>query len=126
VAFINAVRTGTHSGYDRLTIEFTNGQPSSIELRPQSGTTFGTSPKGDQVSLAGQNGILVIIHGADLHTSYIGPTDIKTGYSALVEVRQLEDFEGVVQLGLGLSGATCYRAFILTNPTRLVIDVQAT
>ena len=84
-----------------------------------------TSPKGDQVTLAGKNGILVVVHGADLHTAYSGSTDIKTGYATLVEVRQVEDFEGVVQLALGVSGATCYRAFILTNPTRLVIDIQA-
>jgi hypothetical protein len=124
-AYIDALRTGTHPGYDRLTVEFQNGQPGSIELRPQSGTAFTTSPKGDQVTLAGKNGILVVIHGADMHTSYKGSTDLKTGYATVVEVRQLEDFEGVVQLALGVSGATCYRAFILTNPTRLVIDIQA-
>ena len=39
---------------------------------------------------------------------------------------QMEDFEGVVQWGLGLSKLACYRAFFLTNPTRLVIDVQTT
>ena len=99
--------------------------PASIELRPQSGATFTNSPKGDQVTLMGKNGILVILHGADLHTSYSGSTDIKTGYATLVEVQRLEDFEGVVQLGLGVSGAACYRAFVLTNPARLVIDIQA-
>jgi hypothetical protein len=36
----------------------------------------------------------------------------------------MEDFEGVVQWGLGLSKSACYRAFFLTNPTRLVIDIQ--
>jgi hypothetical protein len=125
VAFIDAVRTGTHPGYDRLTVEFNNGQPTSFELRPQSGTTFTQGASGQTITLAGKNGILVVIHGADLHTSYSGSTDIKTGYASLVEVRQVEDFEGVVQLGLGVSNATCYRAFILTNPTRLVIDIQA-
>jgi hypothetical protein len=125
VAFIDAVRTGTHPGYDRLTIEFQNGPAGSVELQTQSGTKFTNSPKGEQVTLAGKNGILVIIHGSDLHTSYRGSTDIKTGYTALVEVRQVEDFEGVVQLALGVSGATCYRAFTLTNPDRLVIDIQA-
>ena len=124
-AYIDALRTGTHAGYDRLTIEFSNGQPASIELRPQSGTSFTQGASGQTVTLAGTNGILVVIHGADLHTNYTGSTDIKTGYASLVEVRQVEDFEGVVQLGLGVSSATCYRAFILTNPTRLVIDVQA-
>src|SRR5258708_4868371 len=125
VAFIDAVRTGTHPGYDRLTIEFQNGLPASVDLHPQSGTMFTTSPKGDQVTVAGRNGILVVIHGADLHTSYSGSTDIKTGSAVLVEVRQVEDFEGVVQLALGVSGATCYRAYTMTNPDRLVIDVKA-
>jgi hypothetical protein len=123
--FVDAVRTGTHAGYDRLTVEFQNGQPGSIELRPQSGATFTNSPRGDQVTLLGSNGILVVIHSADMHTSYSGPTDIKTGYATLVEVRQVEDFEGYVQLALGVSGPTCYRAFILTDPYRLVIDIQA-
>lgn len=125
VDFIDALRTGTHPGYDRLTVEFQNGQPASVELRPQTGAMFTNSPRGDQVTLAGKNGILVVIRGADLHTSYTGSTDIKTGYASLVEVRQVEDFEGVVQLGLGVSGATCYRAFFLTGPSRLVIDIQA-
>ena len=125
VAFIDALRTGTHAGYDRLTVEFNNGQPAGIELRPQSGTSFTQGASGQAVTLAGANGILVVIHGADLHTSYSGSTDIKTGYATLVEVRQVEDFEGVVQLGLGVSGHTCYRAFVLTNPKRLVVDIQA-
>jgi len=125
LAYVSAVRTGTHPGYDRLTIEFVGGQWSSIDVSPQSGTTFTNSPMGDQVTLSGKNGILVIIHGADMHTSYAGPGDVKTGYATLVEVRGLEDFEGVVQLGMGVSGGACYRAFILTDPARLVIDVQA-
>jgi hypothetical protein len=73
----------------------------------------------------GQNGILVVIRGGDMHTDYSGSTDIKTGYAMLLEVRQVEDFEGVVQLGLGVSGASCYRTFILNSPTRLVVDIQA-
>src|ERR1700687_461753 len=125
VAFIDAVRTGTHPGYDRLTIEFQNGPAGNVELQIQSGTKFTNSPRGDQVTLAGDNGILVTIRGADLHTSYRGSTDLKTGYATLVEVRQVQDFEGVVQLGLGVSGAACYRAFLLSGPDRLVIDVKA-
>ncbi|HET6311113.1 MAG TPA: hypothetical protein VFH00_08950 [Candidatus Nitrosotalea sp.] len=124
VAFIDALRIGTHPGYDRLTIEFKNGLPGGFELRMQTGTTFTTSPKGDQVTLAGKNGILVVIRGADLHTNYSGSTDLKTGYAALVEVRQVEDFEGVVQLALGVSGSACYSAFTMTGPDRLVIDVK--
>ena len=123
-AFIDAVRTGTHTGYDRLTIEFKNGQPDTIEVRPQTDNKFMTDPKGDTVTLAGQAGIKVTIHISDAHTAYSGPTDIKTGYSGLLEVRQIGDYEGYVTFALGVSSPGCYIATILTNPVRLVIDIQ--
>ena len=76
------------------------------------------------MTLAGQAGILVIIHGSDAHTAFNGSLDDINAYPALVEVRQLEDFEGQTQWGLGLAMPACYRAFMLTNPARLVIDIQ--
>lgn len=124
VVFISALRTGTHAGYDRLTIEFTNGAPASVEVIPQESTTFTRSPSGQSVTVQGSRGILVKLHGADLHTNYSGSTDIKTGYPALLEITRVEDFEGVVQLGLGISGTGCYRWFFMSNPDRLVIDIQ--
>ncbi len=124
VAFVDAVRTGTHAGYDRVTIEFNNGEPGSVDVSQHNGTTFTQGASGQQITLQGSTGLLVIIHGADEHTAYSGSTDIKTAYSVLVELRQVEDFEGTVQWGLGLSKSACYRAFYLTNPARLVIDVQ--
>ena len=123
-ALVDGVRTGSHAGYDRLTIEFKNGQPQSIELRPQTGTAFTRDGIGDTVKLAGKDGLLVSIFSTDAHTAYSGPRDIKTGYSGLLEVRIVGDFEGYVHVGLGLSKPACYRASILTNPTRLVIDIQ--
>jgi hypothetical protein len=124
VALVDAVRTGTHPGYDRVTIEFNNGEPGNVDMSPHEGTTFTQGASGQQVTLSGSAGLLVIIHGADEHTAYSGSTDIKTAYSVLVELRQVEDFEGTVQWGLGLSKSACYRAFYLTNPARLVIDIQ--
>lgn len=125
-ALIDRVQAGMHQGYDRLTIEFKDTGPGGIEIRPRAGTQFTLGASGQTVTIAGKSGILVVIQGADLHTDYSGSTDIKTGYPILVEVRQVEDFEGVVQLALGVSGLGCYRTFVLTNPTRLVVDVQAT
>jgi hypothetical protein len=125
VAFVDALRTGSHAGYDRLTIEFKNGEPTSMDVRPQAGTSFTLSPSGQPVTLAGTNGILITIHGADLHTDYSGPTDIVTHYSGMVEVRQVQDFEGVVQVAIGINGPACFQASVIANPTRLVIDIQA-
>jgi len=124
VAFIDQVRVGTHAGYDRVTIEFNNTDPSQVDVTPQNSPSFTQSPSGQSVTLSGSAGVLITIKGADEHTAYSGSTDIKTGYSVLVEARQVQDFEGTVQWGLGMSKPACYRAFFLTNPTRLVIDIQ--
>ena len=124
VAFVDAVRTGTHTGYDRVTIEFNNGEPANVDMSPHDGTTFTQGASGQQVTLKGSTGLLVIIHGADQHTAYSGSIDIKPGYSVLLEVRQTEDFEGTVQWGLGLAKTACYRAYVLGSPQRLVIDIQ--
>jgi len=123
-SFVDALRTGTHVGYDRVVVEFKNAQPGSITIRPQAGTTFNQSPSGQAVRLAGRHGLLVIIRGTDAHTAYSGSRDLRTGYANLVETRVIEDFEGQVSLGLGLNQASCYRAVVLANPVRLVIDVQ--
>ncbi len=125
-AYVSDVRTGTHAGYDRITITFTNdGLPGNIDIKPQNSATFASGGgKGGNVTIAGQAGILITISSADEHTVYTGPTDFKTGYAVLAEARQIQDFEGYVQWALGLKTTACYRAFTLANPTRLVIDIQ--
>src|SRR5437773_822835 len=124
-AFVSALRTASQGSYDSLTIEFQGGSPTDVRIKGQSGTTFTASPSGQQVTLTGTDGIQIVMRDTDLHTSYSGSTDIITGYNHLAEVRRLEDFEGVVQLGLGINGPACYRAFFLASPSRLVVDVQA-
>ena len=123
-AFVSDVRTGTHAGYDRITITFNNGAPGEYELKKQSSATFTEDASGRTVVLPGSAGLLIIVRGADAHTNYSGPTDFKTGYAEILEARQMGDFEGVVQWGLGLSTSACHRAFLLTNPDRLVIDIE--
>jgi hypothetical protein len=130
IAYISAARTGAHpdEGYDRFVIEFANGFPSEFaELTPRDGTSFTETASGQTIKLKGSNGILLRIHGADMHTSYSGQTDWVTGYKTLAEVRVLEDFEGVINIGLGVNGngPVCYHAEYQPNPARLVVDVQA-
>ena len=108
----------------RVIYLFQNGGPSKVDLSTQSNAHFTQGASGQPVILRGNAGILVTITTADEHTAYGGPTDIKTNYTVLVEARQVQDFEGTVQWGLGLSKAACYRAFFIANQVRLVIDVQ--
>jgi hypothetical protein len=121
---VRALRVGSHDGYDRLTIEFQGAQPESVKLVTQASSSFTTSPRGDTVRLAGQFGLGVVVTSSDAHTAFTGTSDQRTRFSGLLEVRQLEDFEGHVQYGLGLSRPACYRAYVIANPTRLVVDIQ--
>lgn len=122
-AFIKTVRGGVNTGYDRFVVEFTNGEPASVQVTAQGSANFTKDPSGQRVHLLGSRGLFVVIKGADAHTSYVGPTDLRIG-SGIIEAQQMGDFEGTVQWGLGLSGPACYRVFYLTSPDRLVIDVQ--
>jgi hypothetical protein len=123
-AFINAVRVGSHAGYDQVTIQFSTAEPSYVQIDTQSSAKFTGAPSGQPITLAGQDGILVTIRGTDGHTQYTGPIDFKTNYVVLVELRQVQDFEGTVQWALGLSHPGCFAYTFLTNPTRLVIYIQ--
>jgi hypothetical protein len=125
LAFIDAVRTGTHPGYDRLTIEFKDATTGTIQITPQANTKFVMDASGKPVTLAGKYGLLIKIDGADNHTAYTGPTDFKTpNYPGILEVREIGDYEGKVQWAVGLSATACYQATMLTSPTRLVVDIQ--
>jgi hypothetical protein len=124
-AFVDAIRGGVNNSYDRFVVEFNNGPAWQVQVVPQNNATFTLGASGQSVQLRGSAGLLITIRGADAHTSFSGPTDIRVG-SVLLEARQVQDFEGVVQFGLGLSKPARYRAFWLTAPSRLVIDVLTT
>jgi hypothetical protein len=115
---------GHHPGYDRITIEFGGGVPSYTVTR-QPAATFTRSPRGDQVTLEGNAGVLIVIHSVVNWTSYTGPTAFHPGYPYLRQAQQVENFEGYQQWALGIQGTPCLRVFTLASPSRLVVDVAA-
>jgi hypothetical protein len=120
-AFIDLVRS--HPGYDRNSIEIKSGQLANINVTWRAPPPYPRS-KSQKVTLRGGAGLLGGIHGADEHTAYNGPTVFKPAYSVLLELRQVQDFEGTVQWGIGLSKSARYGIFTLASPHRLVIDIQ--
>jgi len=125
VAYVSGVGANAHSGFERVTIEFANGRPRDVVLSLQQTSTFTTAEsRGQSFVLNGQDGALVTIHGSDGHAVYHGPTDLKTKYSTVLELRQILDFDGTVQWAIGLSIYACYRATFYDKPVRLVIDFQ--
>ena len=121
-ADVTAVRVGNQSGYDRFIIEFSGGVP-NYSVTPQSNATFTRSPKGDQVTLAGTSGVLIVVHNVTNWTSYSGPASFQPGYRYLRQALQVENYEGYQQWALGVQGTAYVRVMTLGSPARLVVDV---
>jgi len=121
-ADVTAVRIGSHAGYDRIVIEFSGGVP-NYSVTPQTSATFTRSPKGDQVTLQGTSGVLIIVHSVTNWTSYSGPTTFQPGYPYLRQALQVENFEGYQQWALGVQGTAYVRVAVMGSPDRLIVDV---
>jgi hypothetical protein len=121
-ADVTAVSVGNQPGYDQFVIEFNRGVP-SYSVAPQTNATFTRSPKGDQVTLQGTSGVLIVVHSVTNWSSYTAPTSFHPGYRYLRQVLQVEDFEGYQQWALGVQGRAYARVVALGSPDRLVVDV---
>jgi len=117
-----AVRVGAHEGFDRIVFEFDGTVPGYSITRQ--GTTFTLSPDGSSVTVAGTRALLVKIQPQDW-LSYNGPQRFRAGLPFLREARIVENFEGIMQWGLGVAGTPCIRVTTLSAPPRLVIDIAA-
>lgn len=85
---------------------------------------------GKRVEVAGKSYLAVRLSPAQGHAARgsdqvatAGPPDRRLALGPLYQLTQTCDFEGVVQWVLGLQEQLPYRAFTLSAPTRLVIDV---
>jgi hypothetical protein len=81
-------------------------------------------PKGTQVALAGQSYLHVVFHGTSAIRTYTGPAVLTPYYPQLLTVAAAGDFEGVLSFGIGLAAQGGYHVSALSNPDRLVIDVD--
>ena len=113
---MTTARLGAQSGYDRFVVEFGGGVP-QFEVRPQDSAAF------SQGTLRGSAGLVVRLRNLT-GTGYGGPRDFRPGLTVIQEARLLSDSGGTAEWGIGLSYASCFHAWILGGPPRLVIDVQ--
>ena len=126
-AYLTAIRTGQHAGFDRVVFEFSGGLPAYDVTVVQ---TVYADPKGDEVPLAGQARLRVVFRGASAwcpqpaRKTYTGPSVLTPFYPRLLVVSAAGDFEQVLSFGIGLAANGGYHAYTLTGPDRVVLDVS--
>ena len=123
-ANVTGVRVAEQVGYDRFVMQFDTRVP-AYTVKRQAKPVFKGGGSGQSITLTGANGAIVQVHSATGASSYSGATDFKhPEFLVLTEARLIEDFEGYVSWGFGLTRPACIRAFTLSNPPRLVIDFK--
>ena len=121
------VRIGAHEGYDRVVFEFDSGTPEfSFDVAEP---PFLQDASGIEVEVEGNAFFQLVMRngttmGDDGGDTYGGDRDFDPGFTQLVDLIQLGDFEAQATWVLGLNAETCARVFLLSGPDRLVIDVE--
>ena len=126
-AQIIAIRVGTHPDYDRIAFEFDGGIP---RYQIDAATPpFYADPSGLPIEISGSAFWKITLVGGtkvkpDGGSSYAGPTNFVPGFDALVQLKEGGDFEALSTWYVGLTDTSCIRVLTLSDPARLVIDIQ--
>lgn len=129
-AILTSVRVSGHAaeGYDRVVFEFREGQPGYTIAYAEGEVVQDGS--GDTVAIEGSHTLEVRLEdAADFDENgksvFTGPRRIKDATTSVVlEAAHLSSFEGVVGWGIGTNAEQPFFVELLSNPTRLVIDIK--
>ncbi len=128
VVQVNSVDTGGCPTFDRVVFDF-----DGLRLPPVYTIEYVNGPvsqcgSGENVPIRGNAKLKITFDTAQAHTEAGQPTitnrDQHLNYPNLKHLVVICDFEGKVQIVLGLKAKTPYRAVELLNDSKLVIDVK--
>jgi hypothetical protein len=120
--WISDVTVGHHDGWDRVVFRATR-PIDHWEVRYVTQVTMDGS--GNPVPLLGAADIQVVLWSTDWMNHRSVQPNLKPGFPALRQVAGAGEFEAVATYGIGQQRKAGFRAFTLTGPDRLVIDVAA-
>ena len=131
--FLDSVELGDHEGYERVVFTF-DGAEALPSWRVEYVDEVRQSGSGNPVEVAGSAYLNVTLSGATgVDLSGEQPEEVYTGpdrlsgsdaaLSAVQEVVEAGDFEATMSWAIGVDEQRPFRAFTLTDPARLVVDV---
>jgi hypothetical protein len=133
LAVLQDVRVGQHPGFDRVVFEFRSGDAlPGYQVAYRDGTTVPADASGAPVHVSGDRALVVQMHAAsraDLTQTpvvpgYRGPDRVSGGDASVTEVALVGDFEATLSWAIGVRDYPSFSVSSLTDPTRLVIDVE--
>lgn len=120
------MRTGGHDCFERVVLEFQgDGELPGYRVEDVDDPVQ-LSPSDDAVEIAGGATLLLSVGMIDPEGGgYAGPNQIfPTNVESIAELRLVENFEGMHAWAIGLDTERPFVVSTLTDPFRIVIDVQ--
>lgn len=126
-SILRAMRVGRNEGFDRLVLDFGDSAvpPYHIEYVDSPVRSCGS---GEAVPVAGQGWLKVRLRAAQAHddagNATVRDRQIVATTPVLREVEIICDFEGEVEVVLGVQTPNPYRVLVVPTPNRLIVDVR--
>jgi hypothetical protein len=126
-ATLTDVRVGVNAGFDRVVLELTGDRVPAhrVEYVDRPVRECGS---GRTVPIAGDGWLAVTLHDTRAHTeagrATVERRNRRVDMPVLRQIVFTCDFEGEVQVVLGVSSPNPFRVTELTGPARLVVDVR--
>lgn len=131
---LSAVRIGNDGTFDRVVFEFLgDALPAATLIGPAANSgTVRSDPADQPIAISGASVVTVRMEPAiatyaasnPIDPLYAGPTTFSPVATAnVVQVTQIGDFESVLQWSIGMRSGTAVTVQVLSNPTRVVVDV---
>jgi hypothetical protein len=124
---LSDVRVGVNQGFDRVVLEFLGSAAPGyrVEYVDRPVRRCGS---GDATSIAGDAALSITLRATQAHDERgqvtVQQRERRLQMPVIKEFEMVCDFEGVVQVVLGVSRPNRYRITELQNPTRIIVDVQ--
>jgi len=125
LALLIRVRAGRNKDFDRVVFDFEGPVPGTrveyVDELVQDGS-------GIPIPLRGRAVVQIVIRPAAAHRddgtpTLSGPLPDLTGFAAFRQIADAGDFEAVLTWGIGVAARTGLRASVLTDPSRVAVDV---
>lgn len=126
-SILRGMRVGRNAGFDRLVLDFGNDPvpPYHVEYVDSPVRQCGS---GEPVPVAGQGWLQVRLRGTQAHddagNATVRDRQIVATTPVLREVEIVCDFEGEVEVVMGVQTPNPYRVLVVPAPNRLIVDVR--
>jgi len=127
ITTLRAMRVGRNAGFDRLVLDFGSDPAPSYEVEYVDAPVRSCG-SGDATPVAGQGWLRIRLRAARAHDgagkATVTNREISTTMPVLREVEMICDFEGQVEIVMGVQTPNPYRVLVEPSPNRLIVDVR--